>query len=161
MEQWETAIDALKTAYRTWDKTKGKSIDTWLDFIRYPCDFRSLANGLRGLPWTKTHMTRVGVRSYLGGLTGDFTMRWFKVDRYICQGDTIVAIGATEWRNNATGIVGKTPKVDVWRVKDGKAVAFFEYYDTHLLHSMTVPKKLTKSSMGTTKRAPAAVKRKR
>jgi ketosteroid isomerase-like protein len=33
-------------------------------------------------------------------------------------------------RNKATGKRFGTPKVDVWRVREGKITAFFEYYDT-------------------------------
>ena len=38
--------------------------------------------------------------------------------------------GSTPWRNVRTGRRAETPKVDVWRFPDGKAVEFFEYYDT-------------------------------
>src|SRR5262245_21227673 len=33
MEQWETALDNLKHAYRAWHETKGASIQAWLDFL--------------------------------------------------------------------------------------------------------------------------------
>jgi ketosteroid isomerase-like protein len=31
--------------------------------------------------------------------------------------------------------VVSTPKADVWRMKDGKAVEFYEYYDTAQVHA--------------------------
>ena len=42
----------------------------------------------------------------------------------------MVMVGSTAWRNKATGKVCETPKVDVWRFRDGKAVEYCEYYDT-------------------------------
>jgi len=45
-------------------------------------------------------------------------------------GHTIVVICSTGWLSKATSKSFGTPKVDVWRVKDGKIIAFFEYYDT-------------------------------
>ncbi len=41
-----------------------------------------------------------------------------------------MVICSTGWRSKATGKSIDTPKVDVWRVRDGNIVAFFEYYDT-------------------------------
>jgi len=38
--------------------------------------------------------------------------------------------GSTAWRHKRTGKVADTPKVDFWRFRDGKAVEFYEYYDT-------------------------------
>lgn len=52
------------------------------------------------------------------------------VERFVCQDDTIVAITQTAWRNRGSGKRIDTPKIDVWRFKDGKAAAFHEYYDT-------------------------------
>jgi ketosteroid isomerase-like protein len=39
-------------------------------------------------------------------------------------------VGSTAWRNNATGKTFETSKVDVWRLRDGRALEFYEYYDT-------------------------------
>ena len=37
---------------------------------------------------------------------------------------------AREWTNRKTGKIAETPKVDFWRFRDGKAVEFYEYFDT-------------------------------
>jgi uncharacterized protein len=128
--QWETAIERLKAAYRAWADTKGASIETWVGLLADVVDFRSLANGRLGIPWTKTRRSPAEVREYLRDLTTTFEMEHYTIERYVCQDDTIVVICSTGWRNRATGKRFDTPKVDVWRVKDGKIVAFFEYYDT-------------------------------
>lgn len=130
MAQWETGIERLKAAYKAWHDSKGESIDTWIGLLADSVDFRSLANGAHGVPWTRTRTTPAEVREYLSGLTSTFKMDHYTIKKYVCQDDTIVAIGSTGWRNKATGTPFDTPKVDVWRFKDGKIVAFFEYYDT-------------------------------
>ena len=130
MAQWESAIDGLKRAYETWAQSKGASIDIWVGLLADTVDFRSLANGRLGIPWTRTRHSPAEVRDYLRGLTATFEMDHYTVDRYVCQDDTIVVICSTGWRNRATGKRFDTPKVDVWRVKDDKIIAFFEYYDT-------------------------------
>jgi len=130
MAQWETAIERLKATYKAWHDSKGSSIDTWIGLLADVVDFRSLADGRLGMPWTKTRRSPSEVREYLLGLTSTFEMEHYTVERYVCQDDTIVVICSTGWRSKATGRRFDTPKVDVWRVKDGKIIAFFEYYNT-------------------------------
>ena len=138
MSESHAALDRLKSAYAAWDAKKGDSIPTWLDLLSEELDFRSLANGVSGLPWTRTHTSPAGVRSYLEGLTSGFRMEHFTVERYICEGDTIVVIAHCAWTNKETGKRVDTPKVDIWRFKDGKATAFHEFYDTaQVVASMT------------------------
>ena len=63
----------------------------------------------------------------------------YTIDQYVEQDDVVCAIGSTSWTNKQTGKTIDTPKVDVWRFKDGKAVAFFEYYDTAALRDASEP----------------------
>ena len=130
MEQWQTGIERLKAAYQAWHDSKGRSIDTWLALLADEIDFRSLANGQHGIPWTRTRKSPGDVRDYLHGLTATFGMDHFTVDRYICQDDTIVAIGSSAWHNLGLGKKFETPMDSVWRFADGKAISLFEYYDT-------------------------------
>ena len=131
MSEWQADVEKLKAAYAEWERSKGENIAHWVDLMADSIDFRSLANGHMGIPWTATCCTHEQVRSYLDGLTSAFRMDYFKVDQYVCQGDTIVVIGSTAWTHRATGKQAESPKVDVWRFnKEGKAIAFFEYYDT-------------------------------
>ena len=135
----KTDLDKLKAAFQAWHETRGGSIDTWLDLMADQVDWRSLANGLHAVPWTKTGTTRDEVRGYLVGLTSAFAMDHYTVEQYVCDGDTIVSIGTTAWHNKATGKRIDTPIVTVWRFQNGKAVSFFEYYDTAKLMEAVTP----------------------
>ena len=139
MEEWQTGIEQLKAAYKAWHDTKGRSIDTWVALFADEIDFRSLANGLHGIPWTRTRKNPAEIRDYLNGLTATFGMDHFTVDRYVCDGDTIVAIGSSAWHHLVTGKKFDTPMVSVWRFKDGKAISFFEYYDTATVAKAAAP----------------------
>jgi hypothetical protein len=66
-------------------------------------------------------------------------MIFYRIDEFIAQGDRVVAIGSTSWRNKATGKVVLTPKADIWRMKNGKAVQFSEFYDTARLIAAAQP----------------------
>jgi len=39
-------------------------------------------------------------------------------------------VGRCAWRNRTTGRIVDTPKVDVWRFENGKAVSFLEMFDS-------------------------------
>jgi ketosteroid isomerase-like protein len=77
--------------------------------------------------------------SYIAGLTTDWEMIFYRIDEYLAQDDRVVAIGSTSWRNKRTGKIVLTPKVDIWRMKDGKAVQFSEFYDTAKLIAAAQP----------------------
>ena len=59
----------------------------------------------------------------------------YVTEHFIAQGDRVVMLGRCAWRYKKTGKVVSTPKADVWRMADGKAVEFFEYYDTAQVHA--------------------------
>ena len=46
------------------------------------------------------------------------------------QIDTVVWIGRCHWRNKHDGKEIDTPKIDVWTFQGGKAVRFFEMFDS-------------------------------
>lgn len=127
----------LRAAYQAWHDTRGGSIDTWLALIGDEVDFRSLADGAHNAPWSKRRRTREEVRHYLTGLTAEFEMIHFTIDRFVCQDDTVVMIGQTAWVCRRTGRKVYTPKVDVWRFKNGLAIEYAEYFDTARLADAT------------------------
>jgi uncharacterized protein len=140
MSEIKAPVEKLKAAYQEWHRSKGENIDPWTDLLADCVDFRSLANGQLGVPWTVNRTSLSEVHQYLKGLTDTFKMDYCKVDQYVCEGDTIVAIGSTAWHHRVTGKRAESPKVDVWRFgEDGKAVAFFEYYDTHNIAQAVQP----------------------
>jgi len=57
------------------------------------------------------------------------------VDQFIAQGDRVVVLSRCTWRYKRTGKTVSTPKADSWRLADGKAVEYFEYYDTAQVHA--------------------------
>ena len=47
----------------------------------------------------------------------------------------MVVLVHCKWKYKKTGKVVSTPKADVWRFANGKAVEFYEYYDTAQVHA--------------------------
>lgn len=142
MSQEERNTALLREAYHLWAESKGASADHWLALMADgEIAFGSLAQGrVSAVAFTKQRHSRVGVADYLRGLTTDWEMLNYEVDHFVAQGDRVVAIARTSWRYKATCKVVDTPKVDSWRFNaDGKAVEFFEYYDTAEMFEATRP----------------------
>src|SRR5262249_28167315 len=105
-------LNKLKSAYAEWDRSKGENKDMWFGLIADGIDFRSLGNEHAGIPWAVNCSSISQVRGYLDGLTSTFKMDYYAVERFVCEGDTVVAVVETAWTHRATGKQAKTPKVD-------------------------------------------------
>jgi uncharacterized protein len=123
-------VAALKRAYGRWHETKGASVDDWMALLADNIKFNSIAAGAAHVAYMTSYDQRQALRSYFEGLAKNWTMIHFTVDEYIAQGDVVVARGSCAWQNKHTQKVCATPKIDYWRFHDGKAVEYFEYYDT-------------------------------
>ena len=131
--------DLLKRYYAKWNDTKGGSVDDWIELLDDNVDFRSRAMGRQeATAFTAPCSCKSEVKGYLDALTSDWTMIHYTADRYIEQDGHVCAVGSTAWTNKRTGKTVDTPKVDVWRFENGKAVSFYEYYDTAALMSAAV-----------------------
>ena len=76
------------------------------------------------------YQTRDQLAQYFAGIKRDWEMIEYVTENFVAQGDRVVMLGHCSWRNRHTGKVVATPKADSWRFADGKAIEFYEYYDT-------------------------------
>ena len=111
--------------------SKGKAVQQWLDLCAEEMDFRSLGQGGEGLEFAERRSSKAGVGEYLGQLVRDWDMVFYQVDDFIADGDRVAVVCRCSWTNRTTGKTVETPKVDIWHFRDGKAVYFMEYFDTH------------------------------
>lgn len=120
----------LRDAIAKWDACKGSDYTCWLDVTTEDMELTSLAQGEHGLDFTRKSSSRADFLGYMEGLTGTHEMNFYRADRYIAEGDTVVAIGATSWTTKATGKSFDTPYVLVARFREGRIFELAEYYDT-------------------------------
>ncbi len=133
-------VEVLKAAYRRWSETKGGSVDEWMKICADNIAFGSLAQGAAPpIQYMTEYTSRDRLKDYFGGLARDWEMIESAADHFVAQGDRVVVIGRCTWRFKKTGTVVSTPKCDTWRFADGKAVEFFEYYDTAQVMAAAVP----------------------
>ncbi len=120
----------LRQAYEQWHKTKGQSVDTWMDLFADNVRLRSLAGGRPGADFTREVRSKMEMGKYFSGLLGDWDMIHYTADEFIVDGDRIAMRGSTAWRHRKTGRQVETRKADFVTFKDGKIVEFEEFYDT-------------------------------
>ena len=133
-------VAILRQAYEDWDKSKGAGTDYLMAVFHNDVHFTSLADGaVEEVAFTSTRKGKEEFLTYIDGLTRDWEMIFYRVDDYVAQGDRVVAVGSTSWRNKKTRKIVTTPKVDIWRMKNGKAIEFSEYYDTAKLIAAAQP----------------------
>jgi uncharacterized protein len=132
-------VAVLTEAYRRWSDSRGGSVDHWMSICAENIAFGSLVQGTApGVAYMTEYSARDELRGYFEGLARDWQMIEFKVDQFVAQGNRVVMLGRCSWRNKHTGKVVKTPKADSWRFTDGKAVEFYEYFDTAQVHAAVV-----------------------
>ena len=129
----------LEHAYRRWHETKGGSLDELIGLFAEEIEFGSLAQGAEPVAFTATAFGKEEMGGYFKGLLSNWTMKHYTVDCMIAEGDRVAVIGSTAWTCNATKKDVETPKVDVWYFKDGRAVKFYEYFDTARLFAAATP----------------------
>jgi ketosteroid isomerase-like protein len=129
-------VEILKAAYKRWSDSKGGSVDDWMKICADNIAFGSLAQGaVQGARYMTAYNSRDALKEYFGGLACDWEMIDWVVDHYIAQGDRVVVLSRCTWRNKKSGKSVSTPKADSWRLAGGKAVEFFEFYDTAQVHA--------------------------
>jgi ketosteroid isomerase-like protein len=138
MSQEEQNVAILKKAYADWVSSRGASADQWTAIFADSFKFGSIAQGGHGAAYLTAYQNRNDLASYFDGISRDWEMLEFVTDHFIAQDDRVVMIGHCSWRFKRTGKVISTPKADSWRFAGGKAVEFYEFYDTAQLGAATV-----------------------
>jgi ketosteroid isomerase-like protein len=97
--------------------------------------FGSIAQGAPRVAYMTEYKARDELAQYFEGLKRDWEMIEFKPDHFVAQGDRVVMLGNCSWRSKRTGKVVTTPKADSWRFANGKAVEYYEFFDTAQVHA--------------------------
>jgi len=126
----ETNIEVLKEAYQFWNDNKEKAFENWMDLMADDVKLESIADGAKGLEFSKCCDCKDDVFRYFQVLAEDWEMIHYTVDEFIAQEDRVVVVGTCGWKNKKTNKTVETPKADIIRMKDSKIIEFYEFYDT-------------------------------
>ena len=130
MNEAPPPVDRIRHAYRRWHETRGVSADLFLDLMAPDISMRTLLNPPELHPLAQERVGIEHARDYLDSLVLNLEMVEFPTEEVVAEGNTVVWIGSCHWRCPRTGREAKTPKVDIWRFRDGKAVSVMEMFDT-------------------------------
>jgi ketosteroid isomerase-like protein len=130
MSQETDNVALLKRCYQKWSDSRGASVDDWMSICAEDIKFGSIAEGPAKVEYLNAYSRRETLAAYFDGLKRDWEMIEYVAEHFIAQGDRVVMLGRCSWRFKKTGKVVSTPKADSWRFANGKAVEFYEYYDT-------------------------------
>lgn len=84
-----------------------------------------------GFPLAGTYIGPQGVVENVFMRLGEFSDNWaVEIDRYIADGDTVVADGRYTWNHKETGQPCAVRMAHIWTLTDGKAIAFLQHVDT-------------------------------
>lgn len=123
-------VAALKVIYELWNGSKGGSVADVFAILDDDIDWCSLGHGVQDLAFSEDCRGKDAVLRYFERLGGEWELLDCTVDEYVAQGDRVVVLGHVAFRSRQTGKTCHSRKCDVWRMKDGKAVSFSEFFDT-------------------------------
>jgi ketosteroid isomerase-like protein len=123
-------LEELTDAYKQWRETKGGNLNQVLDLFADEIEMRSILEPNVQHELARTHSSREDAKAYFKELLDNWEMIDFPTEKILADDDTAVWIGRCSWRNKHDGSEIDTPKVDVWTFRDGKAVRFFEMFDS-------------------------------
>jgi ketosteroid isomerase-like protein len=123
-------VDLLEKAYLRWHETRGGSVEDWMAIVDDDIQFGSIAERAPQMQFAADYDSRAALRSYFDGLLAEWEMIHFSMNEFIADGDMVVVRGSVAWRHKRTGKEVDTPKIDFWRFRNGKAIEFYEYFDT-------------------------------
>jgi ketosteroid isomerase-like protein len=120
----------LSHAYALWSESGGARSDQWIELLADGIEMRSVLTPDLPDDLAATRRSLSGALEYFQTVARDWEMIDFTVERFVDGGDDVVMVGRCAWRNRATARIVDTPKVDVWRFENGKAVRFLEMFDS-------------------------------
>lgn len=123
-------VRLLEKAYARWHETRGGSVDDWMALIDDSFQFGSLAQSAPQMAFATSYNSRTALKNYFDGLRAEWEMIHYTMNEFVAEGEVVVVRGNVAWRNKRTGKEVETPKIDFWRFRGGKAVEFYEYFDT-------------------------------
>jgi ketosteroid isomerase-like protein len=125
-----TPAARLSQGYALWTESGGTRSDQWIELLSDAIEMRSVLSPDLPDDLAAHRRNLSGALEYFQTVARDWEMLDFTVERFVDGGDDVVMVGRCAWRNRTTGRTVDTPKVDVWRFENGKAVSFLEMFDS-------------------------------
>jgi uncharacterized protein len=129
MDEFE---EQLRAAYKAWHESRGRTPDRFFALYADDIELHSvLEASIIDDPARGPFVGKRAAIAYFAAVAEAWEMVDACTDDFLARGDKIVWIGHATWRNLRTLRLVSGPKVDVWTVRDGRAVRFLELFDSY------------------------------
>ena len=118
----------IKVVQQAYDNFKQGNIDGVLALIADDVDWR--LPKMENVRISGTRQGRAQVQQFFGMVGEDQEPLQFEPREYIANGDRVVALGHYKWNVKRTATTFESDFAHVFRVKNGRIIAFDEYLDT-------------------------------
>lgn len=130
MNEGVSPAKQIRSAYARWLETRGGSAEDFIAMLSPEIVMRTVL-GADVPDEMSLGMTGIdGARAYFASVARDWEMIDYPTEEIVAQGDTVVWIGRCHWRNRSSFAEVNSPKVDIWRFRDGKALEVLEMFDS-------------------------------
>lgn len=121
----------LEAAYDAWNDSHGRTPQLFFELMDEAIEFHSiLENRFPTDSLAGPFLGKPAVLAYYTAIAEGWELLSCRTDRLLAEGDTVVWTGHVRWRQLRTLRVLDTAKVDIWTVWNGKAIRYFEIFDT-------------------------------
>jgi ketosteroid isomerase-like protein len=128
MEEFEARLAA---AYRAWHASRGRTPEHFFALYDEDIELHSILEASLTSEGQGPFIGKGAALAYFTAIAEAWEMVTARVDDFVARGDKVVVIGHATWRNLRTLRLVDGPKVDVWTVRDGRAVYFLEMFDSY------------------------------
>jgi len=128
MEDFEAGLAA---AYQAWHASRGRTPEHFFALYGDDIELHSILEASLTREMSGPFIGKSAAIAYFTAIAEAWELVAARVDDVVARGDKIVVIGHATWRNLRTLRLVDGPKVDIWTVRDGQAVHYFEMFDSY------------------------------
>lgn len=122
--------ETIRTAYQTWDTTKGADRSAWVNLVSDDFEMHSVGARPSGLSFAGTQKGPDRLDEYLRVLIEQWEMKYYRVHALFGDDTQVVMFGECSYDFRANGQTIITPIANLWTLRDGKAVRCIEVFDS-------------------------------
>src|SRR5687768_9452795 len=127
MEEFEARLAA---AYQAWHASHGRAPEGFFELYDDDVELHSILEASLQEATRGPFIGKGAALAYFTAIAEAWEMIEASADAFVARGDKVVVVGRAQWRNLRTLRVVDGPKVDVWTVRDGRAVHYLEMFDS-------------------------------
>lgn len=121
----------LEAAYADWGTSHGTTPAQFFELMDEAIEYRSVLEREFPMdPLSGPFMGKAAVIGYWTAIAESWELVSSRTEAIVAEGDRVVWYGRVRWRHRRTLREMDSAKVDVWTVWQGRAIRYFEMFDT-------------------------------